>query len=233
MKIGKVKLGIGPVVCAVLQDSFTPAALAKLKALRIRLVELRIDQFRCFDMPFIQSKIRALKREGFSVIGTVRRKQEGGGSGLSEQKRLEIFHAILPIVDAVDVELKSGICRDVLKQAKKLKKTGIVSFHDFRKTPSFRVLAAYLKEAKRFGADIFKVAAFAKQKRDVSTLLHFTVRFCGEHVIVISMGRLGAPSRVLFPQYGSLLSYGYGGKRTAPGQLSVQALVRVFAAKKS
>ncbi len=223
MKIGKIELGKPPIVCAVLRDNFNSKILSRLKKLHVELIELRVDQFKQLDFRYVAERIRILKRNKFLILLTIRHKSEGGAFHFSEAERFQLFRVIIPIVDLVDIELKSPICKKVVQLAKRRKKPVIVSFHDFHKTPTNHNLDQYWKEGVKLGASVVKIAAFAKSQKDYFRLLDFTIEHPGE-VITISMGRVGAPSRVLFPLCGSLLTYGYVNRKTAPGQLSVEQL---------
>ena len=224
IKIGKVKLGVRPTICVVLQDSFGSNVIRRLKRSAIQLVELRIDQFKRFDFPYVLAKIKALKRKEFSIIGTIRVRGEGGAWKFSEMKRLLLFKQILPFVHAIDVELKSKIRSAVVREAHRRSKIAVVSFHDFRRTPSEKQLMAHFKKAKRADADIVKIAVLAKKRADFSMMMNFTIAHRRQGLISISMGHSGKASRILFPLFGSLMTYGCVGRRTAPGQLSVEEL---------
>ncbi len=228
VQIGKVKLGEKPTVCAVLSGEVRDGELTKLREHEIRLTELRVDYLRNSGVETPKRLISRVRRQGLSVILTIRSHREGGKRFIPERRRLELFRALAPFADAVDVELKSSICRPVIRVAQKLRKKAIVSFHDFQKTPSRSYLDGCLKKAKRLGADIFKVAAMAKRKEHVVRLMDFVVDHRGQYVIGISMGKVGAVSRVAFPFLGSLLTYGFLGKQSAPGQASVFELAKAI-----
>lgn len=225
MKIGKVILGKCPTVCAVLQDSFNQRTLQKIKKAGVRLVELRIDQFKSLDSNYIKQKIKTVKQAGFSVLATIRYPKEGGSFLISEIERFQLFRSIIGFVDAIDIELQSKLCKRVIGLAKRNKKVAIVSFHDFKRTPASNFLEQLFKRAKSIGGSIFKVACSARSQTDYLRLLDFTIQHPNE-VITISMGKIGQPSRWVFPQCGSLLTYGSVQKRTAPGQPSVFELLK-------
>lgn len=226
--IGKVKLGARPTICAVLESSFDKKTLKELSAYGVRLIELRIDYFKRPHFSLIAKRIGELKKKSFSVIATIRDKKEGGARKLSDAARLELFLKVIPLVDAVDIELKSKICRSVIRAAHRAGKKVIVSVHDFKHTPSRSAINTYFKQVRALRADIFKIAALARNVQDLFVLADFTRCHASKNVIVISMGRAGALSRILFPLRGSLLTYGSTGRKTAPGQFSVRELAETF-----
>lgn len=190
------------------------------------LAELRADCFKKQELAIQVSK--ELKKNGFSVIGTIRWDREGGRSGFSESERAEKFGQLIPFVDAIDIELESKICSEVIRNARAKHKTIILSFHDFKKTPPMAALVSRVKQARRMKADVIKIAVCAKSKDDVSRLMEFMLKHRDLPMIVIAMGNIGKSSRVLFPLLGSLLTYGYVGKRSAPGQFSAEKLAKAF-----
>ena len=76
---------------------------------------------------------------------------------------------------------------------------------------------------QELGADIVKYAVMPTRERDVLTLLDATLTMKEEHpktpVITMSMGRLGAISRISGELFGSCLTFATAGNASAPGQL--------------
>jgi 3-dehydroquinate dehydratase-1 len=62
---------------------------------------------------------------------------------------------------------------------------------------------------------------------DVLRLFEITLVTEGE-VCTIAMGEIGKHSRVFAPVYGSVMTYGYVEKATAPGQLRVDELRQIL-----
>jgi hypothetical protein len=65
---------------------------------------------------------------------------------------------------AVDVELSSVICRAVAREAARLKKASVISFHDFEKTPPLRELCAIVEKEHAIGS-IAKVSTMITRGR--------------------------------------------------------------------
>jgi 3-dehydroquinate dehydratase-1 len=123
------------------------------------------------------------------------------------------------------VELSSVIARSVAREAARLKKASVISFHDFEKTPPLDKLCAIIKKAHRIGS-IAKVATMIKEARDVQVLRELLRQPWKKPVCVIGMGRKWSKTRVELATLGSCLTYGYMGKAAAPGQISAADLVR-------
>jgi 3-dehydroquinate dehydratase-1 len=227
MKIGRVKLGRSPKVVVSFRDGAPSSQIAGLRRAGMELVELRIDLFKRADAAHAVKEARRFA--GFGRIATVRSRKEGGAGRLSDAARLEIFKKVMPSVEAVDIELSSGaILKPVIAEARRRKKTVIVSFHDFKKMPSVAVLRGIAKRAQRAGADIVKIAAAANSARDVLTLTEFTLDHPQKNLVTIAMGEKGAATRVFMPLAGSLFTFAHAGKATAPGQLEAAKMLSLL-----
>ena len=221
MKIGKLTLGNTPRIAAVIVDSEDKKAISVAKRGGADLLELRIDCFKKRDALYIQKTIKDIKAVNLPVIATIRSKVEGGKAAISDSARLGLFETIIPFVDAVDIELSSSkILKDIINQAHRFNKKVLVSYHNFKNTPEQKKLEAIIKNSKKAGGDIVKIATLARDKKDIVQLASLTVSH--ENIITIAMGRLGTLSRLLFPMLGSLLTYCSVTKASAPGQIPLK-----------
>jgi len=213
LRIGKVLLGTRPAIALTITDLESPQALLKAKRLGAGLLEVRIDRFRRLDERQILQRIHSLKRVGLPLIATIRSQKEGGRRFLSESQRVELFKKILPKVDAIDLELASKhLCQALIPLAHRKGKRVILSYHNFRTTPADSTLEDFIQRAQRRGADIVKIAVTPKKNSDTARLLLLTQRNRGKNLISIAMGPRGAPSRILAPLFGSLVTYSYIGR---------------------
>jgi len=175
----------------------------------------------------VEVVIRELRQARAPLIATIRTAREGGRWTGSERERERLFDLVLPLVDAVDLELSArGLARRVGRKAHDLGRTVIVSFHDFRRTPPLATLTRRIRSARSLGADIVKLATTARAPADVARLLRILMTQPRVPLVVIAMGRVGTLSRVFFSAAGSLLTYAFdeNDTATAPGQLSLRAL---------
>ena len=107
----------------------------------------------------------------------------------------------------------------------------ILSYHNFQATPDAAALLATFAEAERCGADIAKVAVMPRSPEDVLTLMGATWRASetlGIPLIGMSMGPLGAVSRMASGVFGSALTFAVGESSSAPGQIPIEALRAVL-----
>lgn len=217
IKIGKAVLGRKPVVVAVVDEMIPVPRLIALGKKGVGMLEVRVDLIKR-PLPEIAAYIKNIRvKVKLPIIGTVR------GNRRNEGSRLDIFKAVAPFVDCIDIELGSPIAQEVRALAKG--KALIVSEHDFKKTPSGRTMRSMVEQAVRQGADIVKIAAMAKNDGDSRRLLRF-VQKSKVPLVAFAMGEKGRRSRIEACSAGSLFTYGYITRAVAPGQLSAERLLR-------
>ena len=197
------------------------------RALRMRqlpdLFELRLDCLTdAVDQLYI--KLPKLRRP---LIITARHPREGGVRKLSLRQRRDLLTRFLSHADYLDVELRSApALRRLLTIAGTKKVRRIISFHDFKSTPSTRVLAAKARAAKAHRADVFKVATRTDTPVELGRLLEFMTKSGVDIPLsIMGIGNLGAISRVLMARAGSVLIYASLAPATiVEGQLSLGQL---------
>ena len=187
------------------------------------LFELRLDRLAGMadEVENVSPKLRA------PLIITARHPHEGGARKLRLRHRRDLLAQFLNHAVYIDVELRSApALRSLLKLAENKNVRRIISLHNFKSTPSARILAAKAREAKSQGADIFKVATRTDTPTELGRLLEFiTKNRVDVRLAVMGIGRLGAISRVLLARAGSVLIYASVGAVTdVEGQLSLEQL---------
>ena len=197
------------------------------QALRMRrppdLFELRLDRLAGI-VGRVETKLPKLRAP---LIITARHPNEGGSGRLSLRQRRALLTRFLTHADYLDVELRSArALRALLAIAKTKNVRRIISFHDFKSTPSARLLVAKAHNAKALRADILKVATRTDTPTELGRLLEFiTKNRVNVRLAVMGIGSLGAISRVLLARAGSVLIYASLGPATdVEGQLSLEQL---------
>ncbi len=197
------------------------------RALRMRrppdLFELRLDRLAVMSnqLENVLPKLRT------PLIITARHPSEGGARKLRLRQRRDLLAKFLNHAHHIDVELRSApALRSLLKLAEKKNVRRIISLHNFKSTPTARILAAKAREARSHGADIFKVATRTDTPTELGRLLEFiTKNPVNVRLAVMGIGRLGAISRVLLARAGSVLIYASLGPATdVEGQLPLEQL---------
>lgn len=199
-------------------------------ALRMRhppdLFELRLDALGAATGA-IHSRLEKL---GAGLIITARDPREGGANQLSARKRRELLLSFLSRAAWVDIELRSAAAMaPVFQAARKNNVRTILSFHDFRGTPSTTRLDELARQAHSFGADFFKVALRTDTPAQLDRLLEFFERHrSSAKVVAMGIGRLGRRSRLELARRGCLLNYAHLGAARIEGQLSIPELRRAL-----
>jgi 3-dehydroquinate dehydratase-1 len=180
------------------------------------MIELRLD--------LVKEPIRAIKAVRLAttqpIIATNRLKTEGGMFQGSERERIELLLQAAPFADFVDIELLAELRDEFMAR---VNKPVIVSYHDFLGMPDEDEMATILENMKKTGAIYAKIAVTPKNLRDnlriLGLLLDADLPLC-----MIAMGNIGRHLRAVAPLYGSVLTYGFVAKSTAPGQMSLAEL---------
>ena len=227
-----------PLICLPLVAATTVELIDQargLAALQPDLVEWRVDGFDAVeDFPACLAALGALRSAigGIPLIFTCRMEQEGGLRTLAPEKRLEIIIAAIAsgAVDLVDIELGNG--REFIAAVRQHTRANgvalILSCHNFTATPDETSIYNMLLAAWQAGADIPKLAVTPKDYGDVLILLSATNRarnsVIDSPLVTISMGELGAVSRVAGGLFGSDITFAIGQAASAPGQIPITQL---------
>ena len=165
------------------------------------------------------------------LLFTYRTRREGGENELPDADYLRLCLEVIEdeAADMIDVELFMGdaIVSEIVRAAHEKGIAVICSSHDFAKTPAREELLRRFRAMEALGADILKLAVMPQSAEDVLTLLSATAEMdaAGSRpVISMSMGKLGAISRLCGESFGSCVTFGSAGKASAPGQIEARAL---------
>lgn len=235
---GQVLGGPLPLVCIPLVGKNREVIAQEgrnISVIRPDIVELRIDAWDFVeDVEQSVAMISSIRDAAgaLPIILTCRGHWEGGFKEVSDEAKFRIYERAVErgLVDFIDVELaygeqKIGEVRRLLSGTSVFL---IVSSHDFKKTAAEEELRRVLTDQIRAGADVAKLAVMPQREEDVLTLLSATLAVRRAHpgvpLITMSMGGLGAVSRVVGGHYGSDLTFAVGSQASAPGQIPVDTL---------
>ena len=177
------------------------------------------------------------ERTQLPLIFTVRSEAEGGQcpeAAYTSAVELLTQCAEAPMGADVEIALDVEVARPnapaLIETARSQGVHVIASFHDFSATP--HDLLERMRAMEQAGASVAKIAATPTSMDDVIRVLDVTNRAQGElsiPVIAISMGRMGAVTRLMGAEFGSCATFATGPQgASAPGQYSV-AQVRQLA----
>lgn len=241
LKIRNLELGAGrPKICVPLTGDTEEKLLAEARAAReahAELVEWRAD--RCqeiYNIGRMEEIARMLRREMAEcpIIFTCR--TEDGQFSIDRNAYVELNSRMIETgsIDLIDVELFMGeeVCARLSEYAHARGVYVIISNHDFQKTPDVDVLVQRILSMHYLGADIPKVAVMPKQPRDVLKLLQATDTYNQWYgdcpIITMSMGQMGAISRLCGETFGSSVTFATVGAASAPGQMSVATVREIL-----
>lgn len=207
-----------PAVAASFSDQSTDDAIARAWAEGLDVFELRIDRNASLDPVRVVADTQRFG--GLATIATIRTQADGGEWSGSDTERMELFAAVLPHVDGIDIEVTSDALHHlVIDEAKAGGVVVIVSHHDFASTPPAGTLADIAHRARDLGADFVKISVMANSVADLATMAAFTLDHSDLGLITISMGAEGTASRVFLPLLGSRLTYASTSQWHVSGQL--------------
>jgi 3-dehydroquinate dehydratase-1 len=200
------------------------------------LVEWRADFFEGLaDSEACHEALELLREElpADPVLFTIRTRPEMGEADLSADQYGALNLRVIEgkWADLVDVELSCGKqhVQSLIEAAHAKGVYVITSRHDKEMTPAPEKIVETLCLMQDLGADIVKYAVMPHTERDVLNLLMATLTMKEKHastpVITMSMGKLGALSRISGELFGSALTFGTAGKASAPGQLPAEQLM--------
>ena len=205
------------------------------KTLKIALkksdyAEVRFDFLKSEQVP---EAIEMIKKDLKKIVCTLRPKTEGGKFSGKEKERVAILKLIAeynPFL--LDVEFNTLKRNSSFRRYLKSTKTNLlVSWHDFKKTPSSTELKKKMNQMSKFSSNV-KIVCTAKSIDDSNRMLELYSKKGKNSLISFAMGDFGRISRILCLYLGSPYTYVSLGKAVAPGQFSVDEVKKITNLKK-
>ena len=212
---------------------------AQFSTLQADCVEWRVDYFEGARAPGAVARCLAKLRVALKdklLLVTIRTKAEGGQAALSPAEYRQFLELVLDTdcADLLDIEFfTAGADLPLLvEQAHTAGVPVVCSSHDFAKTPPRAELVERMVQMQQAGADLPKLAVMPQSRIDVLELLAATAEMAEHHpetpVITMSMGALGAVSRLAGETFGSAMTFANPGQASAPGQVSLDIVNEVL-----
>ena len=200
-------------------------ALKKSDYAEVRFDFLKIEQ--------IPEALEIIKKDLNRIVCTLRPKIEGGKFTGNEKERIAILKLIAEynpfLLDVEFNTLKRN--SSLVKYLKSTKTKLLVSWHDFKKTPSSAELKKKMNQMIKFSSNV-KIVCTAKSTDDSNRMLELYSKKGKSNLISFAMGDLGRISRILCLYLGSPFTYVSLGKAIAPGQFSVDEIKKITNLKK-
>lgn len=224
-------------LCVSLTATTVDEQLSQLQAARTAgatLIELRLDLLSSEEKP---RWTEILSASSLPLIVTNRAAWEGGNASEPEIQRLApLIQAVSNNVAFIDVELKAldAFWNEMKTRNMDMGNTKlIVSKHHFDRSMSLTEVLEAFQTVKEKRGHIAKVAMMGQSAMDNITA--FTaLQTTDIPAVVLVMGEIGTPSRILAPKYSAFLTFASvrEGEGSAPGQVDVATMVNVYRFRK-
>jgi len=217
--------------CASVAEK-TPKRLKQTLTKALKKSDYAEIRFDFLNPNLVPDALQQIKKDLRKCVCTLRPVSEGGKFEGGEKNRISIIKLIAeynPFL--LDVELNTLSKNKNLRRY--LKNTGtdiLVSWHNFKQTPSNSALKKKLTQMKKISNNI-KIVTMAKSINDATQVLSL-YKNNNTKLIAFSMGNYGRISRILCLFLGSPYTYASLGRPIAPGQFSVDEVKSIFARRK-
>jgi 3-dehydroquinate dehydratase/shikimate dehydrogenase len=226
--MGLFGTGVGRICAVVAAPTAAEMRRQVRSALRItRTAELRLDWLhndreRSRFLLFLKrSKLR-----NATFVATCRRREGGGKfAGDVHQELYWLMQAREAGCQWCDLEVETlrGLPDQSVREYPVSRV--LLSVHDFDRTPA---LPRNVNPPSHGGANAVKIAAHARTLSDSLRLLRLARR--SRNFVAVPMGEVGLPARILALREGSALAYAPVAEATAPGQVSLEEMTRLYRA---
>jgi len=162
------------------------------------------------------------------LLATCRRHQNHGRFNGSIEEQLAVLDlAVRNGAQAIDVEIETAEAAQERLHALRGRAHLIVSYHNYEATPPMDTIVSRLL---RVTADSYKIVTTARKPSDNLRVLAAARALPRQHLIVLAMGELGFPTRVLSPVFGGVYTYAapMQTQGTAAGQVSARSLRHLY-----
>ena len=190
--------------------------------------EFRLDYLRSPErvLPGMHEFLR--QHPQCTILATCRRHQNHGNFQGSIEEQLRVLEAAVDHgAGAVDVEIETAEQPGINLEPLRARAWLIVSWHHFEATPA---LGPILRRMARVPADAYKLVTTARKPSDIQRVLSVAEGHPPTPMIVLTMGEIGFPTRVLSPLHGGLYTYAApnGSDGTASGQVGARHMRQLY-----
>jgi len=231
--LGGVTLGTGmPAICVPVMGADMEeiaAAAARAKAARADVIELRIDSLRA--MPALGEALKACAAVksaagDIPLLFTLRTGRDGGAGSTDAAAYEALLGGVVRAgaCEAVDCELSVGEAAFArIAALAKAHGTALVgSSHEFGQMKDMRLAGEWLKRQEALGADVCKAAVMTRDVHEALCAMQVYAKAyetLAAPMIGIAMGPAGVMTRLCGACFGSCLTFGTAGEKSAPGQI--------------
>src|SRR5579862_331128 len=197
-----------------------------------RFLEFRLDY-----LPTPEQGVAAIRKflsrhADCTILATCRRHQNHGRYNGSVEEQVRILEAAIGAgATAVDIEIESAENCSERLQSLRSQTYVLLSYHNYGGTPP---LDSVMRRMTRIPADGYKVVTTARKPSDNYRVLALARSYSNTPTVLLAMGEMGFPTRVLSTAMGGLYSYAAptSTEGTASGQVSARQLRHLYRVEK-
>jgi len=167
-----------------------------------------------------------------TILATCRRHQNHGKFNGSIEEQLAILDtAVRSGAQAIDVEIETAEGAHERLSPFRGRAQVVLSYHNYEATPPMDTIVARMLKVP---ADAYKIVTTARKPSDNIRVLSAAKGLPKQRMIVLAMGELGFPTRVLSPVFGGTFTYAAPMQTdgTAAGQVSARYLRHLYRVEK-
>lgn len=167
-----------------------------------------------------------------TILATCRRHQNHGKfNGSIEEQFSVLDSAVRNGAHAIDVEIETAEAAQERLAQFRGRTHVVVSYHNYEATPPVDSIASRMLKVP---ADAYKIVTTARKPSDNIRVLAAAKGLPRQKMIVLAMGELGFPTRVLSPVFGGAFTYAAPMQTdgTAAGQVSARYLRHLYRVEK-
>jgi 3-dehydroquinate dehydratase/shikimate dehydrogenase len=198
------------------------------------------EQFLEFRLDFLDNPRKGAEAIGAfleqfpdcAVLATCRRHQNHGKFNGSIEEQFAILDtAVSSGAHAIDIEIETAETAQDRLHLFRGRAQVIVSYHNFEATPPMDTVVNRMLKVQ---ADAFKIVTTARKPSDNVRVLAAAKALPKQKLVVLAMGELGFPTRVLSPVFGGVYTYAAPmcADGTAAGQVSAKYLRHLYRVEK-
>jgi len=167
-----------------------------------------------------------------TILATCRRHQNRGKFNGSIEDQIRVLDAAIDAgAKAVDMEVESAESVGVKLEGLRGRTCFVLSYHNFETTPAMEPV---LRRMMKVPADAYKIVTTARKPSDIQRVLSLAKSHPKAPLILLAMGEIGFPTRVLSTSLGGLYTYAAPASAdgTASGQMCAKLLRNLYRVEK-
>jgi len=197
-----------------------------------RFLEFRLDYLPAPEQGAAAIRKFLSRHADCTILATCRRHQNHGHYNGSVEEQVRILEAAIGAgARAVDIEIESAEnCSDRL-QSLRSQTYVLLSYHNYGGTPP---LDTIVRRMSRIPADGYKLVTTARKPSDNYRVLALARTYSKTPMVLLAMGEMGFPTRVLSTALGGLYTYATpnAANGTASGQVCARQLRHLYRTEK-